>query len=161
GTGKGKLAWACAFPGVGHGLSSTPQKEDEAEWRKAITSALMGGATHFFIDNMYNPIGWEDAPRPADSPSLASALTQRFWTDGILGGNKEACVKVSCVFLATGNNVGFSRELARRVVPVRLLAGEEDPSSRTGFRHDPLEAWARANRRALVGACLTLCRHWV
>ena len=56
GTGKGKLAKLCAYPALGKVPSSTPQKEDEAEWRKALTTALMAGSSHIFIDNMYMPV---------------------------------------------------------------------------------------------------------
>jgi hypothetical protein len=153
GTGKGLLAAACAFPALGREIELTPQKENEAEWRKALTSSFMSGATHFFLDNI--------TLCPLDSGTLAAAWTVRFWRDRILGGNKEARAKVQTVFISTGNNVIFSRELDRRTVSIELLAPRENPSLRTGFKHDPLIDWARANRRTLVEACLTLVRRWI
>jgi hypothetical protein len=69
GTGKGKLARMCAFPSLGPGLHSTPQKESDAEWRKALTSALMSGSTHTFIDNMFMRVRWT---RDGISPSLST-----------------------------------------------------------------------------------------
>jgi hypothetical protein len=161
GTGKGLCATACSFPALGREIDLTPQKEDEAEWRKALTSAFMSGASHLLIDNMYNPLGWEGMPLAVDSGTLAMAWTARHWRDRILGGNKEARVKIRTIFVSTGNNVTFSRELERRIVPIELLASIENPSLRTGFRHDPLLDWARENRRALVEACLTLCQRWI
>ena len=67
---KGKLAVALAFPASGHDLTSTPQKEDEAEWRKALTTALVSGVETIYFDNMYNPKGWDDTLLPIDSGTL-------------------------------------------------------------------------------------------
>ena len=161
GTGKGKLANACAYPALGRDLVSTPQKENEAEWRKAITTALISGPSHVFVDNMHNPKGWDDTPAPVDSGNLALALTQPYWQDRVLGGNTEVRLKITCVWMASGNNIEWSKELARRIVPIRLVAPNEDPSERTGFRHDPLEVWEAENRPELLRACLVLCQNWI
>lgn len=161
GTGKGKLANACAFPALGRDLHSTAQREDEGEWRKSITTALLPGPGHIYFDNMYNPRLWDGSMVPIDSANLALALTQPEWRDRILGGNREARIKIRCTWMASGNNVEWSKELIRRVVPIRLIAPTENPSERTGFKHDPLERWAAANRVALLRACLTLCRNWL
>jgi hypothetical protein len=160
GTGKGKLADACALPAIGREPHATPQKEDEAEWRKAITTALLLGHQVIVFDNMYMPKGWDDIPYPVDSPVLSAALTLRRWTDRILGGNTEVDLPINCVWMGTGNNVEFSRELARRVVPIRLDAGRERPWERTDFKHE-LPEWAIANRRELVVACIILIRRWI
>lgn len=161
GTGKGLCAAACAFPAIGREIDLNPQKESSAEWRKALTSAFMAGVSHFLIDNFENPKGWDDALLPVDSGVLAMAWTTRYWRDRILGGNTEARIKIETVFMSTGNNVIFSRELERRNVLIELLTPCENPSLRSGFRHDPLLDFARDNRRALTEACLTLCRRWV
>jgi hypothetical protein len=98
---------------------------------------------------------------PVESGTLAMAWTVRCYRDRLLGGNKEARVKIQTVFMSSGNNVMFSRELNRRVVRIELLATTENPSLRTGFKHDPLLDWARENRWELTRACLVLCRHWI
>jgi hypothetical protein len=59
GSGKGLLAGVCALPAIGGPLESVPQKEDNAEWRKALTSALLSGRSHVYIDNMYTPMDWK------------------------------------------------------------------------------------------------------
>lgn len=160
GTGKGKLANACAFPSIGRPLSASSQKEDEAEWRKALTSTLMTGDTHLYLDNMNNPTSWEGVPLPIGSGNLAKALTEEYWQDRQLGFSRDVRVRVRCTWLCSGNNLEWSRELARRIVPIRLRATQENPSERTNFKHDPLEEWARKNRRALLRACLILCQNW-
>lgn len=161
GTGKGKLAVALAFPASGHDLTSTPQKEDEAEWRKALTTALVSGVETIYFDNMYNPKGWDDTLLPIDSGTLAAVLTQTIWRDRILGVTKDATIPIRAVFMGSGNNLEWSKELKRRIVPIVLKAPIENPSERTGFKHDPLEEWARQNHRELLRACLILCQNWI
>ena len=161
GTGKGLCAYACAFPALGRELDFSPQKESEAEWRKALTSAFLSGANYFFIDNIINPVGWEDMLLPIDSGTLAMAWTVRYYRDRILGGNREYRAKINTIFMSSGNNVMFSRELIRRIVKIELITETENPSLRTGFKHDPLLDWALEHRHELVQSCLTLCRHWI
>jgi hypothetical protein len=162
GTGKGLLADVCAFPSIGHELESTPQKEDNAEWRKAITSALMTGRSHVYFDNMFTPMDWKrENYLPLDSAALAAALTQAIWSDRVLGGNREVQIPIRVTWMGSGNNVEFSPELARRVVSIRLEPTTERPWERDGFKHPDLRAFARENRKALLLACLTLCQHWI
>lgn len=163
GTGKGKLANACAYPSIGRELSSTSQKEDEAEWRKMLTTTLQTGGSHIYIDNLYNPKVWDGSLQPIDSANLALALTQPEWVDRILGSNRLARIKIQCIWMASGNNLEWSKELARRVVSIRLKVPNENPFDRKGFRCEPdtLEEWAMKNRNQLLTACLTLCQQWV
>jgi hypothetical protein len=162
GTGKTLLAVACSYPSLGRELNLNPQKEGESEWRKALTSTFMAGHTHFFIDNLNNPPGWDGTPTPIDSGVLALALTAPYYVDRKLGGNEEARIRIQTVFMSSGNNVMFSRELTRRIVPIELVATSENPSMRTGFKHDPLiEGFIQPRRRDLLRACLILCQHWI
>jgi putative DNA primase/helicase len=100
-------------------------------------------------------------PVPIDSAALASALTEERWQDRILGVMDEARLRIRCVWMAAGNNLEWSHELARRIVSIRLLAPTERPWERGEFRHDPLEGWAAEHRCDLLRACLILCRHWI
>lgn len=161
GTGKGLLAQACLMPSIGSDPALTTPKEDDAEWRKLLTTVFMRGASYLILDNMANVVDpFTGDSRLVDSPSLASALTGTRWVDRKLGGNTEVNVLIRAVFASTGNNVEWSRELRRRLAPIQLLTPCEDPSSRTDFRHDPLLDWVRANRRELVRAALVLIRRW-
>jgi hypothetical protein len=166
GTGKGLLAKVCAFPFLGYILQSSPQKENDAEWRKAITSALIAGPSHIFFDNMYMPEIWSrdgDYRVPIDSAALASVLTEVEWRDRILGGNTEARTKIRCIFMSSGNNVEWSREMARRIVQITLSPLVEKPweRRREDFKHPDLLRWMGQNRPRLLHACLTLCQAWV
>lgn len=152
GTGKGKLVNACAYISLGHDAPTISELEDDAEWRKALTAFLMTGRTHLCIDNVNHGI---------DSGVLANALTQPYWSDRILGANREISIKINAVWSATGNNVPISEEIARRCVLCRLDANVERPWERTGFKHENLMDWVRSNRNELVTACCTLIRAWL
>jgi hypothetical protein len=63
---------------------------------------------------------------------------------------------------STWNNISFSRELNRRIVPIELIAESENPSLRTGFKYNPiLEEFVEPRRIDLMRACLTICQHWI
>jgi hypothetical protein len=70
-------------------------------------------------------------------------------------------IPVRCLWLATGNNVQVSHEMARRCVLIRMDAGMEHPEEGRTFRHDPLMDWARSNRGEIVWAALVLIQAWV
>ena len=95
------------------------------------------------------------------STSLAAALTSEYWRGRRLGKSEMIEVRNDTTWLATGNNVGLSDELTRRVIPIRLDAGVERPEERRGFRHKNLPVWVRAHRTELVSACLSLVQAWV
>src|SRR5262249_53068020 len=94
------------------------------------------------------------------SATLSAVLTATTWHGRLLGRSEMVSVPNTALWLATGNNVELSKEMGRRVVPIRLDAGREHPEDRTGFRH-LLPAWALAHRAELVSACLSLVRAWL
>lgn len=152
GTGKGKLLNACAFPFLGHDVSTMAAAKDDDEWRKRITTSLMSGNTHLVIDNINHEL---------DSGSLASAFTQPIWEDRTLGSNREIKIPVRTVWAMTGNNIAMSQELARRSVWIRLDSNMEKPWQTTGFKHADLMGWVRDNRDALATAAITLVQAWI
>jgi hypothetical protein len=154
GTGKGLLADLCGIVATGRPLYATQATTEDEEWRKRITTTLMSGGSHVFIDNI--PQGGD-----FDSGVLASALTQEYYKDRLLATNLELQVKVRCVWVAAGNNVSPSREIARRSLWIRLDANAESPHERTNFKHKQIRAWAENNRDALVTAAVTLIRSWI
>lgn len=152
GTGKGKLVNVCAFVALGHDAPTMSEVENDAEWRKALTSFLMTGKTHLCIDNVNHSL---------DSGVLANALTQPYWSDRVLGANRDINIKISAIWSATGNNVPISEEIARRCVLIRLDANSEKPWERIDFKHKNLMEWTRNNRDILVTACCTFVRAWI
>jgi hypothetical protein len=161
GTGKSKLANALIYPARGRELYSTPPKESDAEWRKAITSRLKSGDTHFYVDNITNDADRDGLSQALGSASFAAALTQRHWQDRRLGGNEEFRGPIQLIWVGSGNNVEFTRELCRRTVPITLMSTVQDPSQRKDFLHDPLEPWIYSQHRDLTRASLIICQNWI
>jgi len=152
GTGKGLLIEVCSIPSTGGNMPSVQAGRDDDEWRKRITACLLTGASHISIDNISVAL---------DSGELASALTQPIWADRVLGASKEVRIPIRTIWMANGNNVVPSEEIARRIIWVRLDANREQPWERQTFRHDNLVSWAKGHRAELVTACVTLVRAWI
>ncbi|QEL17632.1 hypothetical protein [Limnoglobus roseus] len=152
GTGKTLLVKVLLWVVLGRDAPAIPEAENDAEWRKRITAALVEGRPCLVLDNLNQAV---------DSGSLASALTTETWSDRLLGVSKMVQVRNRAVWIGTGNNVALSRELVRRTLWCRLDAGVERPAERTGFRHPHLLAWVRENRGRLVAAVLTLVQGWL
>ncbi len=152
GAGKGLIADVICSPSLdGSAPVMAPASSDE-EWRKRITAQLSRGASVVLIDNVQTRL---------DSAALAAALTATVWTDRELGHSRTLVLPVRCTWLLTGNNLTFSRELARRAVVCRLDPRTDAPETRTGFRHPDLRRWAREHRAELIAAALVLVRAWL
>jgi hypothetical protein len=135
----------------GSAPSLLTEARDEDEWRKRITSTLLGAPEIVIIDNLR---------RPLDSAALSAVLTARTWEDRRLGSSSNVSLPVRCVWAATGNNPAVSSEIARRSVSIRIDSKTERPWERTKFRHPDLTAWTLEHRAQLLGAALTLLRAW-
>jgi len=162
GTGKGLLQRALMLPALGGMLPALPGVfSDDAELQKKITTALIRGQ---------QVIRWDNVDQRVDSPVLSSVLTEPVWQDRILGLNRDVEIPVQSIWLMSGNNLQFSQEMSRRVVPVRLdLTRQRDASyaetpwmrPAEAFRHPRLMTWGLEHRAELVHAALTLVRSWL
>ena len=96
------------------------------------------------------------------SPALAAMVTAPdAYTDRLIKTSDTITVPIRNLWVATGNNVQVSHEMARRCVLIRMDAKLEHPESGREFRHDPLMDWVRAHRGELVWAALVLVQAWV
>src|SRR5262249_33877092 len=118
GTGAALLAFAITFPAVGRPVAVMTEGRDEDEWRERLTAVPVSGVPVVVLDNVR---------RRLDSAALSAALTAEAWTDRLLGRSEMARMPVRCLWLATGNNVALSMELARRTVRLRLDARMDRP----------------------------------
>lgn len=151
GTGASLLASAIALVATGHSAAMMGAPKDDEEWRKAITSLLMAGATFVLVDNVQ---------RSLESSSLARALTAQSWQDRILGRNAILTLPQRATWLATGNNLRVRNDMARRCYWIRMNAQMAQPWRRTEFRHPDLLDWVASHRGAILAALLTLARAW-
>lgn len=152
GTGKTLLASVGTIPFSLSGASIITAGRDDDEWRKRITAKLMTGTSHILIDNIKAKL---------NSGDLSAALTVKSdWEDRILGQSQMIRLPVRCVWIATGNNLEFSDEIARRAVWIRLDAKVERPWKRTDFKHKDLESWAEAHRSEILTALMVFVKKW-
>lgn len=142
GSGKGLLASALLYPGLGK-IIGEPQPSEDDELKKLITAKIIECAPLIYLDNINHPL---------TSGEFCAALTMDIWGDRILGRSATANAKVRAVWLGTGNNVSMTTEVTRRTVRIRLTPQTDRPEERTGFAHDDLMEWIEAHRPELVQA---------
>jgi len=150
GSGKSLLADAASLIAYGRHAPRKTFSGDDDEQRKAITATAIEALPSVLLDNVDCMLG---------GSSLDAALTATTWSDRILGASKTTGeLPLTTVWIATGNNLRFGSDLARRVLPIRLAAMQENPEERTDFEHCNLLAWVAENRPRLAIAALTILR---
>jgi hypothetical protein len=152
GAGKGKLVNALLTPALGpRGWTSAALPREEEELRKALTAYLTERRAAVVFENVNHPVR---------SAVLAKALTDTTWDDRILGRSESVRAPVRCTWVLTGNNPSYSDEIARRLVPIRLVPQTDRPELRRGFRHPELEPWIAAHRADLLWSLAVFVRAW-
>lgn len=154
GTGKSLLADMIAMPALGRPIPAMSEGRDGDEWRKRITAKLATGSQFVLIDNVNKKL---------DTGELAAAITATTWEDRLLGSTRVIQLPVECCWIATGNAIKTSREIARRIVKIKLDAKRDDPWMRpeSEFKHPNIREWSSENRGQLVWACLILGQAWI
>ncbi len=152
GTGATLLAEVIAMVATGRSAALMTAPEDDAAWRKAITSTLAQGRNLAIVDNVETKL---------NAPSLAAVLTANIWTDRILGRSENVTFPHTMFWISTGNNLQLGGDLPRRCFWVRLNAQSARPWQRTNYRHPDLMAWVLQERGCILGAILTIARGWI
>ena len=149
GSGKGLLIDTISMIATGRHAPRWPQTLDEEEERKRLLTVAMAGDPLIHIDNVTHPLG---------SAPLDMVLTAETITDRILGQHAQREAPLHAVFFASGNNMVFRGDMARRVLPIDLAPTMERPEERETFTHTPLLDWVLKQRPTLVCAALTLLK---
>jgi len=131
----------------GRAMPRTPQAPDENEEIKRITAIALDGTRIVLIDNINRPLG---------SGALDAVLTGTSWSERILGKSERVDLPLLTIWYATGNNIAFKGDTARRCLHVRLDSDLEKPEFRDDFKHPKLRSWVREQRPRLVMAALTM-----
>lgn len=155
GTGAGYLVNVISCIVNGHTATAQTMSESNEEFRKEITATLREGAQMIFVDNIN---------RRVNSGELAAALTTGNWKARKLGVSENIDVPVRAMWIFAGNNLTFSHELMRRMVPIRLDAQTQNPAKdrpKTFFKHNPLQDWLITNRPHLIWACQVVIKWWI
>lgn len=150
-SGKTLLADVISVIATGRLAPKIPQVRDEEEERKRLLAIALDGDLLIVIDNVVGELG---------SPALDLAITSRSFKDRVLGKNATQEAPLYAVFMATGNNLFFKGDMARRVLPIDLAPLSEHPETRQDFHHPDLLSWVAAERPRLVTAGLTLLRRF-
>lgn len=149
GSGKGLLVDVLSIIGTGRPAPRWPQSDNDEEDRKRLLTVAMAGDATLHIDNVVKPLG---------SPALDLALTAPSVTDRLLGKTAKVEAPLTMVWFASGNNMQFKGDTARRVVPIIIDPQMEKPEERSGFAHDPLIPWVQHEHPRLTMAALTVVR---
>lgn len=151
-TGKTKLAEVVLGVSItGRRTPAMQLGEREEEREKRILSVLVRGQGLLHLDNLSEFI---------DSPSLASLLTSSEYQGRMLGSSHAPTLPNGLTVVGTGNNVHATGEIAKRIVPVRLMPSTGSPETRTDFRHPDLLGYVSSARQRVLAALLGLVEHW-
>jgi hypothetical protein len=149
--GKTLLA---TIPGALFGYVSVTWTDDEAELRKQLTTILL---------DQSGVIGFDNVPRGTvvRSATLSKLLTDRTWSDRLLGGNVLAKFANNRLWVVTGNNLRIGGDNATRTVLVALEPGPH-PERRSRFVIPGLEAWIEhpASQKIILTALCVLVADW-
>jgi len=153
GSGKGKLKRVCLIPALGPDEAAVSFSDitSDSEMRKKLTGACLSAQQVFSIDNVNYTMSYS---------SLASALTEGWHQDRVLGVSRNIRFKIPWVWVATGNNLKGNEEFVRRLPLIKLDPKMERPYLRTGFRHK-LPEWAVQSRHLLIWSACTIIRYWL
>ena len=151
-TGKTKLAEVVLGVSITGKRTPAMQLGDREEEReKRIMSVLVRGQGLLHLDNLSEFL---------DSPSLASLLTSSTYQGRILGSSSSPEIPNGLTVVGTGNNVHATGEIAKRIVPIRLLPTTDAPEDRVDFRHPDLFGYVTANRERVLAALGGFVEHW-
>jgi hypothetical protein len=151
GTGGTLLADAITHPSLGRPAPRMSPAERESEWSYTLLAKLRTSPVAVVFDNVTEML---------KSSSFSAALTGTSFEGRVVGTSGTLVVPVQNLWLATGNNLQMSRDIARRATPIYLDANHERPEERVGYKHDPLIDWCDQHRGELVWAVLTLVQAW-
>ncbi|HRF02329.1 MAG TPA: hypothetical protein PLI18_17580, partial [Pirellulaceae bacterium] len=150
GSGKSKLADVAGLIAFGRPAPRKPFPRGDEELRKMVTTIAIEGTPFVLLDNLDCRLG---------GAALDAALTAETWNDRILGASRTTGeLPLRTVWTATGNNLTFGSDVARRVLPIVLDSPHENPEERSDFEQPNLAAWVLEHRTALVVDALTILR---
>lgn len=150
-TGASYLASVAMVTLMGKAPAQPMDHTKDGEFEKRITANLKDGAPIIFMDNISSKIA---------SGGFAATLTGRDVKQRLLGGNNNLEVRNRFTWCTAGNNVEFSSENIRRILPIFLDAGEDDPKVREarGEMKHMMPSWVSENRAQLVWSAHVLVR---
>jgi hypothetical protein len=148
GAGKGLLVRTIVAVATGGAPTTVTAGHDAAELDKRLTGLLFSGAPAVMVDNVNGT--------DLKSDALASVLTESPCTLRPLGSSQLTTLSARPLIAMTGNGLGLSEDLVRRLLVCGLEPLTESPELRQ-FDYDPTEV-AMRRRGELTSAALTVWR---
>lgn len=149
GCGKGRLT-DLAYA-ITHGTPAPKMsKSRDSELQKEIPSLARTGTPIVCLDNILYSLGGE---------VLEAALTSTTVNSRVLGQtDMTGELPMTMIWVATGNNITYANDFARRVIQIKLETPLDRPAERSDFKHRDLMGYVIENRPRLLTACLTILR---
>jgi hypothetical protein len=151
GTGKGLLADVLSLIATGDVAPRWTVTHDQEEMRKQLVTMARAGDALILLDNV-KVIGGE---------ALDAVLTAETIGARLLGTQDEIRVPWTATLYATGNNVTYGSDTARRVVQITLQPEQERPEERTTFAEKHLRAHVRQAERTYLQHAVTILLAYV
>jgi hypothetical protein len=146
-----------AGPGMLYGQKVLTWPDDDAELKKSITAVFAEQVGVVIWDNLAEGT-------VIDSAVLAQLITQREWSDRVLGASRNIASINDRLWMATGNNLQVGGDMASRTVRVHLDPNMPHPESRdqSGFGIPHLDQWIidPANQLTVLWHLLILVLDW-
>jgi hypothetical protein len=150
GSGKTLQTDLVAMIATGRPMPRMTYPHSDEELEKVLAGYALRGATLLCFDNVTRQLG---------GGPLDKVLTARDLVDlRVLGLNEIPTLVWLAVIAATGNNVQFQADIARRVISGRLESLEVRPEAKTDFKRPDLLDHVARNRPSIVVALLTILR---
>lgn len=148
GTGKTTLIEIAALAIHGGPIVSHAFSSEEEELRKALQALMMSKVPVVLFDNIAKG-------RSIRSDHLAKLITSETTADRILGSSDTRKEVNNMLLTFTGNNIHFVKDMASRVVIVRLNAKSANPLRRN-FSHPDIRTYAMENRSRILSALVSI-----
>jgi len=150
GSGKTLQTDAVSLVATGRTSAKMGYPADNTELEKVLGAYAIRGTALINFDNVNRPFGGGPLDRCLTAEDTVELR--------ILGKSEIPALRWRSVIITTGNNITVSGDTTRRVLFARIESDLENPEDRTGFKHEDLLGWVRAERPRLVCAALTLLR---
>lgn len=150
GSGKTTLGDTASVLATGRCCPAVAATMDRMELEKRLVASLLSGDAIVNLDNINGELGSDLLCQATTGPSLKIRP---------LGSSSPVEIPNTALWIANGNNMTVTGDLARRTLKCRLDPGVERPELRR-FAFNPIQEAAR-RREEILGDVLTLVRAYV
>lgn len=150
GSGKSLLTQTA---GILYGNTVRGMSQSTEEFRKQVTTILMGTADKL--------VTFDNVEATVVNDELSRLMTEKFWTDRVLGQNRNATLPNDRVWAITGNNITIGDDQRRRTVWVEIDAGVEKAWERTNFEIKDIKSYIARHWDLVLSALTFMVSEWI